>query len=376
MPTLAADVAGAAALSFLLNGVVPAIELELSGDAEASDAFLVELLASIRSRAEAAAALSAHGILAATVNDAASASDALTFASLLLLSAQGEAGADVAATRRLYEVLEDALLATGMVESRLQAMIALAAAAEVEARLRAGVGLQIGDNAEAVAVIAARVLAQVDVIAAAEAEGELTNAVRVVLLVDDAASAADDLATVWRGSADLAAAAVAYITVRIGGTEYRGWALNTDLRAVTEHRNVPFDSFATYRGRHYAAGPMGIVEITGDTDDGQPIDAWFRPFLTNFGTDKLKRVPDVYLGITAEGEMFLKAITRDPRTGVQYEDWYLVENKQGAGPGNGRAEIGRGLKSVWWGLEVRNINGADFRTRTIQWRPLVLDRRV
>ena len=64
------------------------------------------------------------------------------------------------------------------------------------------------------------------------------------------------------------------------------------------------------------------------------------------------------------------------RTGVQYEDWYLAEFKQGAGPGNARTQLGRGLKSVWWGLEIRNIDGGDFRTRTIQWRPLVLDRRI
>jgi hypothetical protein len=366
-----AVLASAAAADYLGTGYD---NVDLTSEADASTTLVDELLANLLASASAAASLDARGLFSRTLTAAATAEDALSLAAYLLLVADA-AAADSLSVQQLV-ALEDVLLATGVVDCRLHAQIALAAAAEVEDRLSAGWSADLTASAEVADAIAARLRARLALEGAAEAQGALAAALRVTVLVDAAAAAAVTLESVWRGSVGLEAAAMAYVTLRLGGEEYRGWAMNTDLRAVTEHRNVPFDSFASYRGRHFAAGATGIVEIGGDTDDGAPIEAWYRPFLTNFGTDKLKRVPDVYLGITSVGDLLLKAITRDPRTGVQHEDWYLAEFKQGAGAGNARAQLGRGLKSVWWGLEIRNIDGGDFRTRTIQWRPLVLDRRI
>lgn len=152
--------------------------------------------------------------------------------------------------------------------------------------------------------------------------------------------------------------------------------MNTDLKAVSEYRGLQFDSIVAHpKGFHYAAGPGGIYQITGSDDDGEPIDAWIKTFLTDFGTHKFKRAPDMWLGLTTDGRMLVKTLTRDPRTGVQNEDWWEAVTKQDTGEASGRAKIGRGLKSTWWGMELRNIAGSDFQLDEIAWRPIVLDRR-
>ena len=202
------------------------------------------------------------------------------------------------------------------------------------------------------------------------------GSLRLSLLCDENATVDDSLAANLRLNADLESGAILYCSFRIGGEEYSGWAMNTDLLAVTQHSNQRFDSILSFKGFHYAAGPGGIVQITGDTDDGENIDAHLRTFLTDFGTHKFKRAPDIFVGLATDGRMLVKTRTRDPNTGVQNEDWYEVVTKQPDGEANGRAKVGRGLKSVYWGLTLRNVEGSDFRLNKIDWRYLTQDRRA
>ena len=165
-----------------------------------------------------------------------------------------------------------------------------------------------------------------------------------------------------------------YCTIRLGGVDYQGWVLNTELRAVTEYHNVPFDSFAILNGRTYGAGDGGIFELAGNTDNGSPINAWFRPFLTDFGAAKMKRVSDIWIGTSAKG-LLVKVHTKDPATGNVTEDIYPVEYSHGTGNEKCRVKVGRGLTSHWWTLTVANVAGADFAIDGIDWKPLILDRR-
>jgi hypothetical protein len=191
----------------------------------------------------------------------------------------------------------------------------------------------------------------------------------------DGFAVSGDFAAQLSANADLADGLLLYVTLRLGDTDYAGWVLNTDSKAASEYRNFPFDAFATFRGRHYAAGPNGIARLTGDTDDGTNIDAWLRTTLTHYGTEKLKRTPDCYLGITTSGEMVLKVVAFDPYTGAKSEDWYAVRKRQAVGPGTATVEIGRGLKSTFFQYELHNKNGADFALDSLRLRPVVLDRR-
>lgn len=346
----------------------------------ASDAALLALdnasqvLAVLKDRIVAASAFDCLGRFRSNVAAGGAFQDAIAAAWAMLLADAGDAQDGVAAMVRKLAALADTLLALGNVQGRLSAQAAVAVAAALEARVSAGWNATVVDQAalgdEARNTLAAMLSASDGAIATDAAAPGL----RMLLLAGDGATVADDPAAALRALEDLADGAVLYCTLRLGGMDYQGWVLNTQLRAVTEYRNVPFDSFAVLGGRTYAGGDGGIFELAGDTDNGAPIDAWFRPFLTNFGTQKMKRVTDIWLGTSATG-LFVKVHTRDPATGKMAEDVYPVQHAHGDGTDKGRVKVGRGLTSNWWTLTVANVAGAPFEVEGIAWKPLVLDRR-
>lgn len=347
---------------------------------DASDAALLtldnasQILSVLKERIVAASGFDCLGRFRSNIAAGAAFQDSIAAAWSMLLADEGSAQDDAAGVLRKLAALAETLLALGNVQGKLTAQAAVAVAAALEARVSAGWSAAAVDQAalgdEARNTLAAMLSASDEALATDAAAPGL----RMLLLAGDGATVADDPAAALRALEDLADGAVLYCTLRLGGMDYQGWVLNTQLRAVTEYRNVPFDSFAVLGGRTYAAGDVGIFELAGDTDNGAPIDAWFRPFLTNFGTQKMKRVTDIWLGTSATG-LFVKVHTRDPATGKMTEDVYPVQHAHGDGTDKGRVKVGRGLTSNWWTLTVGNVAGAPFEIENIEWKPLVLDRR-
>jgi hypothetical protein len=201
--------------------------------------------------------------------------------------------------------------------------------------------------------------------------------VRISAVAADSVEIASPAEALLRANADLADGVMLYVTLRLGDTDYVGWVLNTDALAASSYRTAPYDSYASFKGKDYGAGPNGIDEFGGTTDDGEPIDWSLRTFLTDFGTGKFKRVPDVYIGAQSSCALVVKVITIDPGTGVKTEDWYRVDRAPADAPGTGRAKVGRGLKSTWWAVELVPLDGAELAgLDSISMRPLILDRRV
>jgi len=350
--------------------------VELNDAFSVTDAITEQRLYNLRSRLAVVDAVTNQATLVGNLTSGATVVDAIRMAWWMLLEDAGDA-ADSASYRITKGVaLTDALRATATVDGRLTAYAACAVAVTLEDAIRSGWSKDLADQAaitDAVQNTLSAMLALSDSIALSDSA---VGSLRLSLVCAETVNVDDDLATTLRMNADLADGVLLYCSFRLGDTEYSGWAVNTDLRAATEHRNQPFDSIVSHpKGFHYAAGPGGIVQITGKDDDGAPIDAYLRTFLTDFGTHKFKRVPDIFVGLATDGRMLVKMVTRDPRTGVACDDWYELVTKQDAGEAQGRAKIGRGLKSTWWGMELRNIQGADFRLDEIAWRALILDRR-
>lgn len=336
-------------------------------------------LANLVDRLVAAASLDVAAKLQGNAADSVKHSDAVLSAWNMLLTAGVNTVTDSASVQ-LLAVLVDTLVATGQVDGRLKALVACIEALALEDLIARGFtaqavdAVQIADTAESIAALLGSLLDGLLVSDAGVPMLRLTCICAESLVMDD------DGAAILRAKGDLADGVLVYATVRLGTSDYSGWVLNTDLRAATEYRTFPFDSLTAYRGKHYGAGNGGIVRFTGnaktDTDAGVVVDAWLRTTLTDFGTDIFKRVPDAYIGCTADGDLILKTVTRDPGTGVKTEDWYAVTRKQELGPGVGRTEIGRGLKSTWWQFELRNVAGSSFALDTLRLRPLILDRRT
>ena len=165
------------------------------------------------------------------------------------------------------------------------------------------------------------------------------------------------------------------VTLRLGDDTYFAWVCNTQTKAFTSYTNFPFNSFAQIGRRYFAAADDGIYELTGDSDDGQPIQARIRTGLTNLGTGRMKRMPSLYLGYTATGVLVLKAVTTSP-TGEKREDWYELRQQTAESTREGRIKLGKGLKSVFWGFELVNVDGAAFALDDLKLYPMLCDRRI
>lgn len=165
------------------------------------------------------------------------------------------------------------------------------------------------------------------------------------------------------------------VTLRLGDDLYVAWVVNTETRAATQYENFPFNSFAALDGRYFAAADDGVYRLGGDQDDGEAIRARFRVGLNNLGTGKEKRMPAMYWGYRADGGLVLKVITTEP-TGEKVENWYALRPRGAGAPREGRTQIGRGIKAVFWDFEVENLDGSDFEIDSLELYPMILDRRV
>lgn len=336
-----------------------------------------ETLANLVGRLSARAQLEASFHLAADAAAGGRVMDNVLAAWQLLLEEEIAGVGEALGSVKKLAAIADALAASGQAVGNRIAFVNLIQAITLEGLIRQGFTPDLTDEATLASATAntARKLAAAADALMASATG--LPMVRISAIAADAVEVASPVEALLRANADLADGVVVYVSLRLGDTDYVGWVMNTDALAASQYRTAPYDSFATFKGKDYGAGPNGIDEFGGSTDDGEPIDWSLRTFLTDFGTGKWKRVPDCFLGVETSGTLVLKVITREPGTGVQTEDWYRVERAPADGPGNGRAKIGRGLRSTWWGFELVPLNGADLAgLDSISLRPVILDRRV
>ena len=356
-----------------LNGQVP---LNAADSAASTDAVTEQRLYNLYANILAVDVVSNQAKLVGNLSDSVAFVDVIRSAWQMLLADTADGADTTAYLVRKSLVLADTLRATGIADGKLTAYATCAVAIALEDQARSGWSMSLADQAALVDAVQNKLTAILAVADSVALSDTAVGSLRLSLVCAESVTVADSPNALLRMKADINDGVLLYCSFRLGGTEYSGWAVNTDLRAVTEHRNQNFDSIVSHpKGFHYAAGPGGIVQITGKDDDGEPIDAWWRTFLTDFGTHKFKRAPDIWVGLATDGRMLAKVRTRDPATGAVLDDWYELVTKQDGNEGNGRAKVGRGLKSVWWGLELRNIAGANFRIDEAGLRYLVLDRR-
>lgn len=356
-----------------LNGQVP---LNADSAFASTDAVTEQRLYNLYANILAVDVVSNQAKLVGNLSDSVAFVDVIRSAWQMLLADTADGADTTAYLVRKSLVLADTLRATGIADGKLTAYAACAVAIALEDQARSGWSMNLSDQAALVDAVQNKLTAILAVADSVALSDTAVGSLRLSLVCAESVTVADSPNALLRMKADINDGVLLYCSFRLGGTEYSGWAVNTDLRAVTEHRNQNFDSIVSHpKGFHYAAGPGGIVQITGKDDDGEPIDAWWRTFLTDFGTHKFKRAPDIWVGIATDGRMLAKVRTRDPASGAVTDDWYELVTKQDGNEGNGRAKVGRGLKSVWWGMEVRNIAGSDFRIDEAGLRYLVLDRR-
>ena len=139
------------------------------------------------------------------------------------------------------------------------------------------------------------------------------------------------------------------------------WAVNLSNSAHTRYENFPFTSFTEFDGKIIAASDNGLFVLGGHDDAGEAIDSLILLARSDFGSSKQKRVSEVYLGVESDGQLRLRIID-DNEEVFDYTPRVDRANMSGV-----RVQIGKGLVSRYWQLELANVDGADFELDTLEF---------
>jgi hypothetical protein len=179
-----------------------------------------------------------------------------------------------------------------------------------------------------------------------------------------------DLTMLLRESVGFAA------TITLDSGEYLAWVVNAESKGLSTYNNYPFNSFAKVGQRYLGAGHDGLYWLDGANDAGTGIHAYIRSGLQAFGTRRLKRIPEAFIGYTSDGTLLLKAIVIDEETQDKSVAIYRLPMRRAVGLTPNRFKLGRGLDSVDWAFELHNVDGADFDLASIEFRPIFMSRRT
>jgi hypothetical protein len=156
---------------------------------------------------------------------------------------------------------------------------------------------------------------------------------------------------------------------------YVGLVMNAETHGFSQYDNYAFNSIAVFGGQLYGANTDGLYLLDGEDDDGDEI-AWrIRTGLDKFNSSLMKGLDSAYLGYTATGRVALKCIVVN-HAGDKIVHWYELTGLDKEASSPGKIQIGRGLKSVYWGFELTNVDAGDIALDVLELHPLKLDRRL
>lgn len=145
------------------------------------------------------------------------------------------------------------------------------------------------------------------------------------------------------------------------------YAMNISNGAMTRYTGYDFDYIVRFRGKHYGFSAAGCFLLDGDNDNGAAIDAFAEISPSDFGVRQEKRAPYAYVGSEGSEHVVVTA-TVDERKSVNVRTAMAGRNK--------RAKMPRGLKGVYWGFRLSNINGGPLHVDGLDVVPEVVRRKV
>ena len=159
----------------------------------------------------------------------------------------------------------------------------------------------------------------------------------------------------------------------LGEEVFSAWVLNTDTLGATSYTQFPMLSIATHQGRTFGITETGLYELTGDTDDGEPIPAAIETGALDFALHQDKNIPRAYLYLWAEGTMRLRTVSS--KRGCREEAWYEVTPMIGDDEQARIVRLARGVRGTTWQFRIENVDGCDFDLRGAEVLPVVLNKR-
>lgn len=131
---------------------------------------------------------------------------------------------------------------------------------------------------------------------------------------------------------------------------FAAWIVNTRTRGAAEYSGYDFTGLARHQKRYFGCNENGIFELTGKTDDGDPIQASATSGVSTAGTDYAKHFPYAYFETRCDGELeFL--LTADPSATAITTVYPVEQNRIG---------LSKGVRGKHVQIGVRNVDGSDF----------------
>jgi hypothetical protein len=171
-------------------------------------------------------------------------------------------------------------------------------------------------------------------------------------------------------------------TVTIGGSSvfiispdaaiaaiFTALAMNAKTSGAAVYTNFPMTSMFKLGLDYYGITADGLVQITGNTDNGANIDALIISGVSDLMVSERKNLPEAYLTMRCEGNLEF-AVTYDERKKI---------TKAGSSGKRGLSDIRFPLPLGADGnkvqIEIRNVDGADFDLKEAQIIVIKRDRR-
>ena len=147
------------------------------------------------------------------------------------------------------------------------------------------------------------------------------------------------------------------------------WVINDETGSAAMYEDYGFNSYAVIDGRYYGAKADGLYLLEGDDDAGQPVRASVSFGKHDFGTTEKKTLPNVYIGVSSSGHLWLKITANGEETLYRT----VASNTYTA---TQRIKPAKGIRATHMTFELFNDNGADFDIASIEFEPAILSRRV
>lgn len=150
--------------------------------------------------------------------------------------------------------------------------------------------------------------------------------------------------------------------------EGQAWVVNTGNDASTRYDTYGFNSFATVGGKQYGAKADGLYLLEGDDDAGQPITAGVALGKQDFGTQALKSLAAVHVGVSSSGKMLL-------RVGDGKNTYTYMSRRSDAELRAQRFDTGRGLRANYFTFDLVG-EGDSFELDNVTFNVAASNRKI
>jgi len=136
------------------------------------------------------------------------------------------------------------------------------------------------------------------------------------------------------------------------------YVTNAATGGVTRYDNFGFRSFVQVGQRSFGLRADGLYELTGESDNGELINAIVDFVAEDFGTAMKKRVDNLYVGLATDGQIFVRMRDDDGREvtyrAAQYKSTYKVKT-------------GKGLASRFWNMRLEIVGATYGEIDNVEW---------